>query len=315
MAQPKMTGSNPVLIQNPPANTPAARKPPLVLIHDGGGTIFSYHMLPSLGRPLYGIADPRFNSGVPWERGVADMAAAYIPHIKAAAGPRGRVVLGGWSLGGLTALNCARELAGDPRLEVVGLVMLDTVCPLPPPGKGWGDVRWPEAVVERRIDWPANTRPETREKVERQFANSAKMAWEWAPPRWEDGMDLHGGGEGGKGAAPREGADEQGEQGEEDEDEDEDEDDDYGTAVSRATKPPPAVLLRARGKVPVEGGMVAIDIWRKEAVIGWDHYRKDFFSKVLDIPGHHYGIFDAEHMQVLGEQLKVALETIDGLGR
>jgi hypothetical protein len=70
---------------------------PLVLLHDGGGTIFSYHALGPLNRDVYGISNPRFEDGKAWEGGIHEMAQAYAQMIKAKI-PRGKILLGGTRL-------------------------------------------------------------------------------------------------------------------------------------------------------------------------------------------------------------------------
>ena len=59
--------------------------------------------------------------------------------------------------------------------------------------------------------------------------------------------------------------------------------------------------------------VVLIDIWRDDRLLGWNHYRKGFVSRVLDIPGNHYGAFDKENLFTLNEEVKAALKIIDGL--
>ncbi len=96
---------------------------PLILIHDGGGTIFSYYLLDSVERPLYGIFNPYFYSGESWKGGIPEMASYYVGLIKKVI-PKGPVIIGGWSLGGLVALEMAKALASDSRIEVIGIVMI-----------------------------------------------------------------------------------------------------------------------------------------------------------------------------------------------
>ena len=68
---------------------------PLLLIHDGSGLVSYIRNLPSLGRDLWGIHNPYFIDGRPWES-VVSMAAEYAKYtIKAGLGP---VLLGGWNL-------------------------------------------------------------------------------------------------------------------------------------------------------------------------------------------------------------------------
>jgi acyl carrier protein len=70
-----------------------AGKVPLFLIHDGSGLVKYMDNLPSIGRDLWGIYNPNFINGQPWES-VESMAAKYAKYtIKAAS--LGPVLLGG----------------------------------------------------------------------------------------------------------------------------------------------------------------------------------------------------------------------------
>lgn len=87
---------NPTQIQWAPQNQ---RPPPtrLVLIHDGGGTTFGYHILDPLDRDVYGIHNPHFYTAEPWEGGMDEMARHYIDLLKKA-GISGTIFLGGESV-------------------------------------------------------------------------------------------------------------------------------------------------------------------------------------------------------------------------
>ncbi|KAI0475468.1 Alpha/Beta hydrolase protein [Xylariaceae sp. FL0804] len=164
---------NPHLIYEGP-DAPWLSKPraPLFLLHDGGGTTFSYHLLDPLGgsvlgRPLWGVQNARLDAGGHWEGGLPQMAAHYVGLLAAALPRGGDVLLGGWSLGGLLALEMAWQLASAdadadpeenrrrrrrkssltavegegegeggggggrarPRFNVLGLLWIDSVCP------------------------------------------------------------------------------------------------------------------------------------------------------------------------------------------
>ena len=67
---------------------------PLVLIHDGGGTIFQYYMLGPLNRTTFAIASPYFDSGIRPTGGVPELAKEYASAIRNEIG-RGSVILGG----------------------------------------------------------------------------------------------------------------------------------------------------------------------------------------------------------------------------
>lgn len=79
-----------VLIQPSP---PHSTRTPLFLIHDGSGTIFSYYLLKTLGRAVYGIANPRLGEERGWE-GVGEMAGEYLGMIREVV-PQGSILLGG----------------------------------------------------------------------------------------------------------------------------------------------------------------------------------------------------------------------------
>lgn len=70
---------------------------PLVLIHDGGGTVFNYWTLGPLHRQMYAISDPAFDSGAEWkgwEGGLKQMAELYCNQIRSEIG-QGKILLGG----------------------------------------------------------------------------------------------------------------------------------------------------------------------------------------------------------------------------
>lgn len=67
---------------------------PLVLIHDGGGTIFQYYMLNYVGRRTFGIANPYFESGRHPEDGILGLARQYVKAVQHTVG-KGPVILGG----------------------------------------------------------------------------------------------------------------------------------------------------------------------------------------------------------------------------
>src|SRR4051812_48165028 len=116
--------TNPSLIQQGPKAPPWKKVAPLVLIHDGGGTVFRYHCLGELERTTYAIANPRYATKETWEGGIPEVARHYFKLIKTII-PRGKLILGGWSLGGLISLEIARLVADDASLSLVGIVMVD----------------------------------------------------------------------------------------------------------------------------------------------------------------------------------------------
>jgi len=273
-----MFEENPNLIFEPLPGAPGHDAPPLVLIHDGGGTTYSYYFLDLPGRPVYGLANPHFHSGERWHGGLSEMGRHYAKLIRDVVLPDGGpVILGGWSLGGLLSLEVARVLADDAGIRVLGIIMIDSVCTLPPP-EGWGDL--PAPIVARKIEWGDTARPETRAAVERCFVEATWMVRDWKPPAWETKIDDVGEKEKGKaGGAP--------------------------------IPVPTTILLRARDRVPLEGAMMTIDLYRHDRNLGWDAYRKDLFHRVVDIPGHHFGIFVLENLDTVSEEINSACRVIE----
>ncbi|KAL8404294.1 hypothetical protein RB594_009232 [Gaeumannomyces avenae] len=297
-----MWHTNPDLIEDPDQSTPEALRTPLVLVHDGGGTTFSYHcMHPALGRPIWAVANPRFHTGEPWAGGLPEMARHYVTLLRNAVG-RGPIILGGWSLGGLLSLEMARLLAGDRWLRVVGIVMIDSVCPLAlraaPAGQqqqadGGGDgdgfkaaASPAQIAVATEHAFSSMTKPDTKEKVRRCFAESSAIVNTWTLPRWSDDETSRPEVPSGATTAA-----------------------DAGSPLL----PPPAILLRAQESVPVEEEKVArVDVARDDHRLGWDEYRPGLFRHVVDIPGHHYNIFAEANVGAVRAALIDACESLEG---
>lgn len=87
---------NPSLIYEGPAIPWLEKQPvPLILLHDGGGTTFSYHCLYPIGRTVYGIQNARLDEGGYWESGISGMASHYIELIEKVMPEGGEILLGG----------------------------------------------------------------------------------------------------------------------------------------------------------------------------------------------------------------------------
>lgn len=271
-----MFDTNPNLIQDMsgPLRAYGWAPTPLVLIHDGGGTIFSYYFLGDLDRPVYGIYNPHYHSEKSWAGGIPEMARHYVDLIRATV-PEGPIILGGWSLGGLLSLEMSKVLADDPAFQVLGIVMIDSVYPK----AAAVAEKMSLPVVQHATQWNENTRPETRAAVTRCFAEAMAMVRRWTPPVWESESSTSP-----ETAKP-------------------------GTnghsASSQSHRPPPVFLLRAREPVPVlADGVSRVDVYRRDRLLGWENYRKDLIVRVVDIEGHHFNIFAMQHLDDITEKLK-----------
>ncbi|KAI8182857.1 hypothetical protein K4K49_000850 [Colletotrichum sp. SAR 10_70] len=159
------TSKNPFLIQNSTAGRSygSARSlaAPLFLIHDASGNILSYLKLGFLGdaRKVYGISDPHFgHEGGSW-LSVDQLARHYIKLVKKVM-LRGDILLGGWSFGGIVAIQMAHMLAAEGRgLVCSGLILIDTIYLSPSRSLGSG------ANSNLAPSIPTNVTPDTRDEI------------------------------------------------------------------------------------------------------------------------------------------------------
>lgn len=240
---------------------------------------------------MYEIHNPHFYSGKPWPGGIPEMAQHYVTLIRKAV-PRGRILLGGWSLGGLLSLEMARVLADDPDYTVIGIVMVDSISSI---ALQQGSEITNARAVPYKQQFGPHTKPETIEGVERCFAEARTQVETYRLPSWDDA-----GGEGdtnGTNGTENGGTDSH-----------------VHASPRSKSKCPPTILLRATDAVPTEPGAVCfVDLTRQDRTLGWDRYRKDFFTEVVDIPGHHFNIFAWEHIDAVSEELMAACTTLENL--
>ncbi|KAF5519952.1 Nonribosomal peptide synthetase imqB [Colletotrichum aenigma] len=295
---------------------------PLFLLHDGGGTTFAYHCLSPLDRAVFGIANPRFTSGTEWPGGVPEMARAYLRMIRnTVAGAeyppmapctltkdgrrRWKILLGGWSLGGLLSLEIARLLvtgkneggvdegAGDggDEVEIVGLVMIDSVCPV-----------WPVGSEVKIGTWIETEVPEHKnlKLARRAMKLAGGMVKVWKMPRC--------------GAAFRNGVDyEVSEEGKDVEKSF------YGSRAEKETaevvwdRPPRGVLVRASDCVPMPGeGISPVDVYRGDAKLGWDGYCPGYVEKTFVTKGNHFDMFAWGYVDEITERVAEACRYLEG---
>ncbi|ARU63608.1 hypothetical protein CBW65_23280 [Tumebacillus avium] len=110
---------------------PLGTKTPLFLVHPIGGSVFCYQALAKeLGsdQPLYALQAPGLNDGEELLTTVEALAEQYLAEIRTVQ-KSGPYRLGGWSFGGVVALEVARRLqaAGE---EVEPLVLFDSYAEL-----------------------------------------------------------------------------------------------------------------------------------------------------------------------------------------
>ncbi|RYC54509.1 hypothetical protein CHU98_g11701 [Xylaria longipes] len=162
-----MLGVIPALIQDDPE---FSELPSLVLIHDGGGTTVNYYYLGDLERHVWGISNEKLADDAAWPGGINQMARTYIDLILPEL-PPGPLIFGGWSVGGLIALEMAKIFGGNAEIPVLGVIMMDTYYPSADDGgrdKDTPAIEWGEATTE-----------ESKEITLKSIANSAKFSQQW----------------------------------------------------------------------------------------------------------------------------------------
>ncbi|KAI0123786.1 Alpha/Beta hydrolase protein [Xylariales sp. AK1849] len=164
----------------------SAQQVPLILVHDGGGTTFSYHCLDPTNRPLYGIQNAHLDDGGWWDGGIPEMARHYIGLISKVLPAGGDIILGGWSLGGILSLEMAHQMATDttiaPKYRVLGIVLIDSICPkrvsdIP----GMANVLPTQRVMKSEEELKAM---KLKEKVNLNMIHARMMIQRWDLPRW-----------------------------------------------------------------------------------------------------------------------------------
>jgi thioesterase domain-containing protein len=125
---------------------PAAR--PLFCIHGLGGHVAGFLPLAERlaeGRPVYGLQALGLDPGQEPQDRIEAMAAWYVKEIRGVQ-PRGPYLLGGWSMGGLIAMEAAQQLLAAGQ-GVALVALLDTYLSL----KDFQEQDLDEQSVLRRI--------------------------------------------------------------------------------------------------------------------------------------------------------------------
>ncbi|TEA13272.1 putative thioesterase BOA10 [Colletotrichum sidae] len=305
-----------------PATPRGLSATPLFLFHDGGGTTFAYHCLASLDRAVFGIASPRFHSATAWEGGLPEMARVYLRMIRnTILGPeypplapfstdgtrRRKILLGGWSLGGLLALEIARLLVtganalgadedGDDAgvgIEIVGLVFIDSIYPV-----------WPAGSEAKLGTYAETAEPQGKnQKLAKQAMKlAAGMVKVWQMPRC------------GAAIAAENGAKNEVQSGH-----DKVERSFYGSREERETRevvwerPPRGVLVKATDGVPMPGdGISPTDVYRSDEKLGWDEYCPGFIEKTLMTSGSHFDMFSWGYTDEITARVADACQYLEG---
>jgi len=106
----------------------AGDAPPFFCVHPAGGSALCYvDLARQMDRPFYGLqAEDLFDDTIP-SRSLEDIAAHYCAAIQSTQS-LGPYLIGGWSLGGVIALEMAQQLMAQGH-QVASLLLIDSVVP------------------------------------------------------------------------------------------------------------------------------------------------------------------------------------------
>ncbi|KAI0468183.1 Alpha/Beta hydrolase protein [Xylaria cf. heliscus] len=259
----------------PYLDRPEEQAAPLILLHDGSGTIMGYHYLKYIGRRVYGIRNPRFDEGGYSEGGIPGMASHYIELIRKVVPNGGRILLGGWSFGGALSLEIAWQLANQPadkfpKFSVEGMIFIDSVYP-----KALAESPdMPKAMTQPIVKSPEELSAMTpKEKVTLNMQHCQMMMANWKLPNWE----------GRENSIPE-------------------------TILLRAKEPVPS---DDHNKSYVHSKSY-VDHTRDDRWLGWKQYHgARWIKKIWDIDGHHFNIFDEKYSIDMTVKITAAADEIN----
>ncbi|KAI6083495.1 alpha/beta-hydrolase [Hypoxylon rubiginosum] len=285
---------NPALIhEGPPRSaTSMLSKPrvPLILVHDGGGTSFSYHLLDRINRPLYGIENAKLHDGGWWDGGVPEMAAHYVSLLGKILPEGGDILLGGWSMGGLLSLEMAHQIAlaareaksretGEssessgtstpktPIFRVLGMIFIDSIFPL-----RLAELVGPLPEEPIILSGEHSRTMKLKDKVDLNMTHARMMVRFWQVPRWR--------------------------------------------WRDEAVPVPPTILMRAKEFVnrnPADDQSF-VDYTRDLRLLGWDDYDEEhghFIRDLWEVNGHHFSIFDHKYLDDVTKKVRKAADKLD----
>ncbi|KAI1489969.1 Alpha/Beta hydrolase protein [Biscogniauxia mediterranea] len=300
---------NPALIyeyEGPPDQRNDTKPPaPLILLHDGGGTTFSYHCLYPIGRTVYGIQNARLDEGGYWEGGIPGMVRHYIKLIEKILPQGGDILIGGWSLGGLLSIEMVSQLAARPptstrpRFNVLGMIFIDSIYP-----KRLNLMRdMPGAEEQPVVKTPEELRAMSlREKVDLNMTHARLMVARWEMPDWTGREHL---------IPPtvllraKEFVSTRAEDKNNNSHDGESEEQDDNERGREAH----TVDVAANGKP-----RSFVDYTREFRLLGWDEYGTTggkFIQKVVDIDGHHFSIFHDKYIRDITHKIAAAADWLD----
>jgi iterative type I PKS product template protein len=121
-----MKSSNAVYLQG----DKNSQHPALFLCTDGAGSAASYLHLPQISSniPVYGLESPFLQCPSEFTGSISEICSIFVSKIRSIQ-PHGPYMLGGWSIGGIYAYECAYQLQTIHHEKLHGILLIDSPCP------------------------------------------------------------------------------------------------------------------------------------------------------------------------------------------
>ncbi|KAL6711554.1 polyketide beta-ketoacyl-synthase [Coniothyrium glycines] len=149
---------------------------PLYLFHDGSGLCKVYSRIAHLGREVWGVPSIDFLNVDRSITTLEELASRYITQLKLA--EKEKVILGGWSFGGVLAFEVSRQLRNCKPTAVKGVILIDSPPPI-------SHEPLPDVIVSHICErMPAHTpgMQRVRRNIEAQFKRNARLLGSYNPP-------------------------------------------------------------------------------------------------------------------------------------
>lgn len=176
----------------------------------------------------------------------------------------------GWSFGGLVALGMVEVLNDEYSIEVIGVLLIDSVCP--------SSRKFGAALDDHhRMSVASASCFSSRLLVMNMMKHSILMAEQWQPPQWQSKTSDPGNLDCCCAELAR-----------------------YPEATEAPSRQGPlVVLVRCLGRLSSSENAVArVDVSRDCKTLGWEHTRPGLVSYTLQCSATHFNLFTTDFVSI-----------------
>ena len=262
---------------------PNGSKMPIFCVHAVGTSVMFYQALAKhLGQdqPFYALQSPLVSNPALRETTIEELASMYVNELEEFL-PEGPFALGGWSFGGMIALEMARKLSARGR-QPSSLVMFDVVLPI--------GVQRIGATKQLQQHWQNLLKEGPAYLVQKSFSKAEY--WWWLAQRRAKNLACRIYEVAGRGlpATLRSFKVEEA----------------HFRALKHYTVGAYSGRVTLMRAVDLKQGIATI----KDAALGWDKVAPEGLE-IHDVPGWHLTIFEEPNVQVLAEKVQLVLADVN----